>query len=267
MIEIKNLKFNYEEKVVFEGFNLTIKEGEFVAILGHNGSGKSTLSKLLVGLETPDFGEIWIDGIQLSEETIDDIRKKVSIVFQNPDNQFVGATVADDVAFGLENRQVPRKEMLELVPKYIKQMGLSGFEDVAPHDLSGGQKQRTAIAGALAVGADILILDEATSMLDPEGRTDIINIVKELAKDEKRTIIMITHHLDEAAYADQLIVLNNGEIIKSGTPQEVFNDTEKLEHAGLDIPFATRASKQLLQQQIINKICVTNEELIEELCI
>lgn len=267
MIEIKNLEFSYEEKTVFDGLNLTIKEGEFIAILGHNGSGKSTLSKLLVGLETPGAGEIWINGAQSSEETIDKIRKKVSIVFQNPDNQFVGSTVADDIAFGLENRQVPRAEMIELVAKYVKQMGLSGLENTAPHDLSGGQKQRTAIAGALAVDAEVLILDEATSMLDPAGRADIMKLVRELAKDAKRTIIMITHHLDEAVYADKLVVLNKGEIIKSGPPLCVFDDIEQLEAVGLDVPFAVRASKQLYEQSIIKKICINNEELINELCI
>ena len=267
MIEIKNLKFNYEEKVVFEGLNLSINEGEFVAILGRNGSGKSTLSKLLVGLERPDSGEIWICGRLSSEETMDEIRKKISIVFQNPDNQFVGATVADDIAFGLENRQVPREEMISIVAKQIKQMGLDGLENAVPHDLSGGQKQRTAIAGALAVGADILILDEATSMLDPQGRADIMKRVRELAKEKRRTIIMITHHLDEAVYADRLIILNDGQIIKSGTPLCVFDEDSELEAVGLDVPFAVKASKQLYRQQVVNKICVTNEELIKALCI
>ena len=268
MIEIKNLKFNYEEKSVFDGLNLTIDKGEFVAILGHNGSGKSTLAKLLVGLEVPDDGEIWVDSVKSKDETIDDIRKQVSIVFQNPDNQFVGATVADDIAFGLENRMVSRDVMIRLVAKYMDQMGLTGLEDAAPHNLSGGQKQRTAIAGALAVGAEILILDEATSMLDPAGRADIMKLVRELAKDDKRTIIMITHHLDEAVYADRLIVLNAGEIIKSGSPINVFEkNLEELEAVGLDVPFAVRASKHLHGQLIIKKICVTNEELVKELCI
>ena len=267
MIEIKSLKFSYEEKCVFNEFNLTIKEGEFIAILGHNGSGKSTLAKLLVGLETPDDGEIWIDGVRVYNETIDTIRKKISIVFQNPDNQFVGATVIDDIAFGLENRQVPREEMIKSVAKYVEQMGLAGLENTAPYDLSGGQKQRTAIAGALAVGAEILILDEATSMLDPSGRADIMTLVRELTQDEKRTIIMITHHLDEAVYADRLVVLNNGEIIKSGLPLDIFDNHEELEAVGLDVPFAVKASKQLYRQSIISKICVTNEELIRELCI
>jgi len=268
MIEIKNLKFSYEKTCVFDDLNLTVKEGEFIAILGHNGSGKSTLSKLLVGLETPDDGEIWISGIRSHDKSIDEIRKKVSIVFQNPDNQFVGATVADDIAFGLENRQVPREEMIQIVAKYVEQMGLTGLEDTAPHDLSGGQKQRTAIAGALAVGAEILILDEATSMLDPAGRADIMKLVRDLAKDEKRTIIMITHHLDEAVYADRLIVLNEGKIIKSGSPIHVFaDDYEELEAVGLSVPFAVKASKHLYQLSIIKKICVTNEELVKELCL
>lgn len=267
MIEIKDLTFNYDEKSVFNGLNLSIKEGEFVAILGHNGSGKSTLSKLLVGLETPKTGEIWIDGMKSSEETIADIRKKVSIVFQNPDNQFVGSTVADDIAFGLENRQVPREEMIARVATSMNQMGLVGLEDVAPHDLSGGQKQRTAIAGALAVGATVLILDEATSMLDPAGRADLMKLIKELAQDAKRTIMMITHHLDEAVYADRLVILNDGKIIKSGTPLYVFDDIAELEAVGLDVPFAVRASKQLYEQSIIKKICVTNEELMAALCL
>ena len=267
MIEIKKLKFNYEEKEVFDGLNLSIEQGEFVAILGHNGSGKSTLSKLLVGLEVADAGEIWINGLKMDDDTIDEIRKAISIVFQNPDNQFVGSTVADDIAFGLENHQVPRDKMIELVAKYIQQMGLVSLEDMPPHELSGGQKQRTAIAAAMAVGADILMLDEATSMLDPAGRADIMNLIKELTKDANKTIIMITHHLDEAAYADRLIVLSDGKIVKSGTPQQVFDDTHQLEAVGLDVPFAVKASKELLRQSRISKICVTNEELIKELCI
>jgi len=267
MIEIKDLRFSYEEKVVFAGLDLTINEGEFIAILGHNGSGKSTLSKLLVGLEVPDSGEIFVAGVRLDEASIDAVRKTVSIVFQNPDNQFVGATVADDIAFGLENRQVPRALMVEIVAKCIHQMGLTGLENTPPHELSGGQKQRTAIAGAVAVGADVLILDEATSMLDPAGRFDIMNLIKTIATTEKKTVIMITHHLDEAAYADRLVVLNQGQIITSGTPQTVFADPQKLEAVGLDVPFAPAASKQLIDQGIINKFCVTNEELIKELCI
>ena len=268
MIEIKNLNFSYDNEVVFNQLNLSIKKGEFVAIIGHNGSGKSTLAKLLVGLEASAGGEISVAGIRLHDDSIDDIRKNVSIVFQNPENQFVGATVADDIAFGLENRQVPREEMTLLVSKYVEEMGLVGLEDVAPHDLSGGQKQRTAIAGALAVGAEVLILDEATSMLDPAGRTDIMKLVRELAQDEERTIIMITHHLDEAVYADKVIVFNEGQVIKSGSPFRVFtNDLEILEAVGLDVPFATRASKHLYQQSIIKKICLTNEELIRELCL
>ncbi|MCL2560522.1 MAG: energy-coupling factor transporter ATPase [Turicibacter sp.] len=266
MIEIKDLTFSYDKTEVFSGLNLSIKEGEFVAILGHNGSGKSTLSKLLVGLETPRAGELWVAGLKSSEETIAEIRKKISIVFQNPDNQFVGATVADDIAFGLENQQVPRDEMVALVATYLNKMGLEGLEHAPPHELSGGQKQRTAIAGALAIGADVLILDEATSMLDPAGRADIMKLVRELAQDAKRTIIMITHHLDEAVYADRIVVLNEGQIVKDGTPLGVFDDVEGLAAIGLDVPFAVRASKMLYERQVIKKICVTNEELVAALC-
>ncbi|MCL1990421.1 MAG: energy-coupling factor transporter ATPase [Defluviitaleaceae bacterium] len=265
MIEIKNLTFGYEDKLVFDGFDLTFQKGDFVALIGHNGSGKSTLSKLLVGLEVAQGGEIWIDGIQLTAENVDVIRKKVGIVFQNPDNQFVGATVADDIAFGLENRQVPRAEMVVLVDKYIKQMGLAGCEERSPHHLSGGQKQRTAIAGALAVGADFLILDEATSMLDPTGRREMMQHIRQLATDKQRTIIMITHHLDEVVDADRLVVLHAGKVLKSGTPRAVFEQSDALEAVGLELPFAVQASKQLYEQSIIPHLCLTNEELIQAL--
>lgn len=266
MINIKNLHFKYNNQEVFKNFNLKINDGEFIAILGHNGSGKSTLSKLLVGLEMPDSGEIYINNLESNEDNIDEIRKNISIVFQNPDNQFVGATVEDDIAFGLENRNIPREKMIPLVKKYISEMGLTGLETTPPHDLSGGQKQRTAIAGALAVGAKILILDESTSMLDPEGRADIMSVVKNLASDESRTIIMITHHLDEAVYADRIVVLNEGEKIYDTTPKEVFSQASDLEQIGLDVPFAIKASSILKEKGITPEIALTNEELSELLC-
>lgn len=267
MIEIKNLGFSYEDKAVFTGLDLEIGAGEFVAILGHNGSGKSTLSKLLVGLATPDSGEIFIGGLKSTDDTIAAIREQVSIVFQNPDNQFVGATVVDDIAFGLENRQVPREEMIEIVAKSVTDLGLTGLEDTPPHDLSGGQKQRTAIAGALAVGAKVLILDEATSMLDPAGRRDMMALIGQLASDAHRTIVMITHHLDEAVYADRIVVLNEGRVIKNGAPHAVFDDPIALESVGLDVPFAVKASLVLKEKGIIDQLCITNEELKKALCL
>lgn len=266
MIKIKDVTFNYGENQVFGGLNLSIEKGEFVAILGHNGSGKSTLSRLLVGLIHPSKGEVMIDGQLLESKTIANIRKKVSIVFQNPDNQFVGGTVVDEVAFGLENHKISREEMKRRVAQQIETLGLSGLEEVAPHQLSGGQKQRVAIAAAMAVDGDVLILDEATSMLDPVGRKDVMALVKELAKDEERTVIMVTHHLEEAVYADRIVVLAEGEMTGDGTPYEVLTDKDVLEKASLELPFAVEASIRLVEEGILDEICVRNEELVKALC-
>jgi len=267
MIEIKDVSFNYGGNQVFDGLNLSIKKGEFVAILGHNGSGKSTLSRLLVGLIQPSKGGIFVDGEKLTTETVVAIRKKISIVFQNPDNQFIGGTVLDEVAFGLENQGVSREKMRQMVDWQMTHLGLSGLEEKAPHELSGGQKQRVAIAGALAVNPDVLILDEATSMLDPVGREDMMGFVKELAKDEERTVIMVTHHLDEAVYADRIVVLASGEVIGDGTPYEVLTDVDLLAKSSLDAPFAVEASTKLVEARILDEVCVRNEELVRALCL
>src|SRR3989339_955667 len=238
MIKVSDLSFSYnQEDEALRNVSLEIPKGSWVSILGHNGSGKSTLSKLLVGLLSPLSGQIFIDGMPLDQAHITDIRKKIGIVFQNPDNQFVGATVKHDIAFGLENQCLPHDEMMERINHYAKLVGMEDFLNKEPHHLSGGQKQRVAIAGALAMEQDILILDEATSMLDPEGTAEIISLIKRLNKELGKTIITITHDLSFAAQSDVLIVLKDGQIILEGTPKEVFMQEELLKSSHLELPF------------------------------
>lgn len=266
MITLTDVTFGYEEnQLVLKDYNLNIKKGEWVTILGHNGSGKSTLSKLLVGLLKANDGEIKIDDLILNEDTVYDVRPKIGIVFQNPDNQFVGSTVRDDIAFGLENNQVPYEEMSSRVEEFATKVGMKRFLDREPHRLSGGEKQRVAIAGVLAQGAKIIILDEATAMLDPQGRLNMMELIRELAQDKEQTIIMITHHLDEAIYSDRIVVMNEGQIILEGTPKEVFKNKEILESVQLDVPFAVKASYELKEQKIIDEIYTNESELVNAL--
>lgn len=234
IIEIKNLSFKYSsEDVTLQDISLNIEKGEFICILGHNGSGKSTLAKLLVGLLEPQAGVIKINGIEIDDKTIDEVRHDIGIVFQNPDNQFVGVTVKDDIAFGLENRNIDSNTMHELVEKYSKQVSMNQFLERNPEQLSGGEKQRVAIAGVLAMNPEIIIFDEATSMLDPKGVREIINVINSLKKE--KTIISITHNLLEATYADRIIVMNKGHIVLDGTQEEVFKETKILKECKLDI--------------------------------
>lgn len=234
IIEIKNLSFKYSsDDIALQDISLNIEKGEFICILGHNGSGKSTLAKLLVGLLEPQTGVIKINGIEIDDKTIDEVRHDIGIVFQNPDNQFVGVTVKDDIAFGLENRNIDSKTMHELVEKYSKQVSMDQFLERNPEQLSGGEKQRVAIAGVLAMNPEIIIFDEATSMLDPKGVREIISVINSLKKE--KTIISITHNLLEATYADRIIVMNKGQIVLDGTQEEVFKETEILKECKLDI--------------------------------
>ena len=267
VVKLENVCFGYEDgNEVLKNFNLTINEGVFVTILGHNGSGKSTLSKLLVGLHEIQGGKIIIDGQPLTESSVFDIRQKVGIVFQNPDNQFVGCTVRDDIAFGLENKCVPYEEMDNLVNKYAQEVGMGDFLNFEPHYLSGGEKQRVAIAGVLALGAKIIILDEATAMLDPQGREDMMKLIHELVKNRDKTIIMITHYLDEAIHSDRIIVMNEGKIILEGKPKDVFKEKELLESVKLDVPFAVKVSYELTKRGVLSEIVTSDEELMNELC-
>ncbi|MFA7560673.1 MAG: energy-coupling factor transporter ATPase [Candidatus Izemoplasmatales bacterium] len=237
-IKIKDLNFSYNEKTpVLKSINLEIKKGEWIACLGHNGSGKSTLAKTIVGLLEIESGEIEVDGIKLTEETAYEIRKKIGIVFQNPDNQFVGVTVKDDIAFGMENLCVPREEMLEKIDFFAEKVKMLDFLDKEPNNLSGGQKQRVAIAGILAMQSEIIIFDEATSMLDPSSREDLMKYIKTLHK-EGLTVIMITHDINEAILADKVLILNKGEVEAFEATEEILKNSEVLLRSNLELPLA-----------------------------
>ena len=272
MIEIKNLCFSYNTKnpeikeEVLKNISLKIESDKHIAILGHNGSGKSTLAKLLIGLDFPDSGEIIINDIKLTEKNVNEIRNMIGIVFQNPDNQFIGATVQDDIAFGLENHCLPSEEMPAIIEKYAKKVGMYDYLTHEPTRLSGGQKQRVAIAGILAMDPQIMIFDEATSMLDPVGVKEVNNSINQLTEDGKRTIISITHDIDYALKTDYLVVLDQGQVLFEGIPADVFKHSEKLIEIGLDIPLALKISKKLQQDGIVINDCLTMKELESALC-
>ena len=257
-IEIKNLFFGYSSKTgTLKNINLDINKGEFVAILGHNGSGKSTLAKILVGLLPASMGTVNILGQELNEENVDKLRQHIGIVFQNPDNQFVGVTVKDDIAFGLENRCIPADRMNEIIDEYSKIVGMDKFLDSNPENLSGGQKQRVAIASVLAFMPDIIIFDEATSMLDPQGVREVNEVINSLKG--SKTILSITHNLYEAIKADRIIVLNKGEVVLIGTPDEVFKEKEILKASNLD----TLDTMKIIEMLENNN--VKNSEKVKEL--
>ena len=243
-VEFKNVCFKYDDDSRFDdvikNISFEIKPGEMISILGHNGSGKSTIAKLIMGLLQPNSGSIYINGVDtadpnVTETELDKLHAKMGIIFQNPDNQFVGVTVQDDIAFGLENHQIPRDEMIERINKYAKLVDMEKYLLVSPEDLSGGQKQRVAIAGALAMETEVIIFDEATSMLDPKGTAEIIEMIKKLKQKSSKTIVTITHNLEEAVFADRVIVLNEGHIVLEGKPQEVLKEKEILEASGLTL--------------------------------
>ncbi len=260
LIKIENLCFSYDKKnEAIKDVSLTIKDGIWLAVVGHNGSGKSTLAKLLVGLLEADSGLIFVDGVLLDEKSIKDIRKKIGIVFQNPDNQFVGVTVKHDIAFGLENQQIPQPKMVELIDEYVEVVGMKDYLDKEPHQLSGGQKQRVAIAGALAMNQDVMIFDEATSMLDPVGTKEITDFIVRLNKEFNKTLITITHDLEFARKADQIIVMNEGKIILKGSPNEIFKHSELLKQIDLDIPFALKVYESVINDQELKE----NKKLVD----
>ncbi|MGD6804767.1 energy-coupling factor ABC transporter ATP-binding protein [Rossellomorea aquimaris] len=267
-ISIENVSYRYndQEGYALNDISLKVYDSEWLAIVGHNGSGKSTLAKMLNGLLFPEEGTVTIDGISLTEESVWDIRAKVGMVFQNPDNQFVGTTVEDDVAFGLENHGIAQDVMADRVLGALKLVNMSDFLNQEPHHLSGGQKQRVAIAGVVALRPDIIILDEATSMLDPQGRQEVLSTIRELKENSRLTVISITHDLEEAAKADRMVVLNKGEVFKEGTPLEIFKLDEELTALGLDIPFPGRMAKALRNKGIsLADTYLTQEELVRDL--
>ena len=249
IIDVKNLSFRYKESQEYydvKDITFHVKRGEWLSIVGHNGSGKSTTVRLIDGLLEAESGEIVIDGQRLTEKNVWNIRRQIGMVFQNPDNQFVGATVEDDVAFGLENQGLSRQEMKKRVEEALDLVGMLDFKKREPARLSGGQKQRVAIAGVVALRPAILILDEATSMLDPEGRRELIETVKGIRKDYDMTVISITHDLEEVAMSDRVLIMKKGEIESTSSPRELFSRND-LDQIGLDDPFANQLKHSLSQ--------------------
>lgn len=262
MIRVNDLDYSYSQQDhALNGISFEVKDQEWLSILGHNGSGKSTISKLLVGILAPQKGSIYYDDIELTEKTVDKIRNRVGIVFQNPDNQFVGVNVKYDIAFGLENRCIPRSEMQKLIVEYATKVGMQDYLLREPQTLSGGQKQRVAIAGILALNTDVIILDEATSMLDPQGTREIIALIKELKEKYHKTIITITHDLDLARLSDRIIVMKEGNIIADDVPGKIFEQSDLLKSSKLDMPFNLKLYKEVEANSKLN----SNKELMEAL--
>ena len=245
-----------------------VKKGEFLAILGHNGSGKSTLAKLLNGLLLPESGQVIIDGMTTSrEEDLWKIRSKAGLVFQNPDNQLVATIVEDEVAFGPENMGVEPSEIRRRVDRALEDVGMADYKKNAPHLLSGGQKQRVAIAGILAMSPKYIILDEPTAMLDPSGRREVMDTLIKLNKEEGKTIILITHYMEEAAISDRVVVMEDGSMVLSGTPREVFSQVDKIKGLGLDVPQVTELAYELKKDGLEISTEVLNiEEMVKEIC-
>lgn len=266
-IEINNVKFSYNnDKTIFENLNIDVLEGEYVCLIGHNGSGKSTLAKILIGLNEIQNGSIKIFEQELNEKNIYSIRKDVGIIFQNPDNQFIGSTVRDDIAFGLENNLVPHEEMEDIIVEVATKVGMENFLDKEPGNLSGGQKQRVAIAGTLAMHPKLLIMDESTSMLDPKGKREIRELTNELRKkNSELTILSITHDIEEALQSDRVIVLNKGEVVMNDKPEVVFSSKDKLREIKLDIPFGYKLN-EVLNSKGIKVESLDLEGMVKELC-
>lgn len=266
-IRVENIYFSYDKEVdVVKNVSFSIRKGSYTTIIGHNGSGKSTIAKLLIGLMEVDQGKIFVKDLELNEENVFIIRSNVGIVFQNPDNQFIGSTVADDIAFGLENHQVPTEDMQEIIEKYASRVKMMKFLDSEPTKLSGGQKQRVAIAGVLAISPDIIIFDEATSMLDPQGKSEINSLIEEIHMRGDKTIISITHDIEEVTNSDYVIVMDNGEIVFEGLPREVLKNEQELINMKLDVPFSSKVVNKLKDKGVELKYSMKKEEVVEQLC-
>ena len=272
-IKLKNVSYEYSrynEKgvVALKDVSLDIKKGEFVALLGHNGSGKSTLAKLLNCLLLPTSGTVEIFGMDTTDEkNLFDIRKNVGMVFQNPDNQMIASIVEDDIAFGPENLGVPREEIIRRVEWALSKVDMLEYRHAAPFKMSGGQKQRIAIAGVLAIMPNVLVLDESTAMLDPKGRSEVLDVAKKLNREENITVILITHFMEEALMADRVIVMDDGRVAMDGTPVEVFRDSERLKALGLSVPTATLIASELKKRGLpIDEHIMNRKELVDALC-
>lgn len=272
IVTVEHLSFTYKDSKVpaVNDISFSIPRGSWTTLVGHNGSGKSTIARLLDGILLPNDNPntlINVDGIELTEKTMWDIRDRVGIVFQNPDNQFVGATVEDDVAFGLENRQVPRSKMQTIVHDVLDEVDMFAFQKSEPQYLSGGQKQRVAIAGILAIGPKLIILDESTSMLDPAGKTKILSLIRDLQNKNGLTIFSITHDINEAVQADQMLVLDKGKLLASGSPKEIFENETLIKSAGLDLPLFYKVKNGLIKKGIhIPREINSEEKLVKYLC-
>ncbi len=278
MIKIKNLVHEYihrdeEENVVdikkaVDNINIDVKPGQFVALLGHNGSGKSTLAKHINAILYPTEGAVWVNGMDTSvEENLWNVRQSAGMVFQNPDNQIIGSVVEEDVGFGPENMGIPTEEIWERVEESLKAVGMWQYRKKSPNKLSGGQKQRVAIAGVVAMHPKCIILDEATAMLDPSGRREVLRAVRALNQVEEVTIIHITHYMEEVIYADKVFVMDQGRVVMEGTPREIFSRVEELQKLRLDVPQVTRLAYELQKSGLpIKSGILTVEELVEELC-
>ena len=272
ILETKDLHFRYDEEegpspVVLDGVDLQIQEGTFVAVLGHNGSGKSTLAKHMNAILLPTGGKVYVDGMDTAdEEKLMDIRRTVGMVFQNPDNQIVANVVEEDVAFAPENLGVPPEEIRRRVDDALKAVGMYEYRAHAPHLLSGGQKQRVAIAGVIAMQPRCIVLDEPTAMLDPIGRSEVLKTIKELNRTSGVTVVLITHHMDEAAQADRLVVMSKGKVIADGAPREVFKQVEALKEVGLTVPETTELLWELRKAGVdVSLDALSDEECAQEL--
>ena len=275
MIKIENLTYTYpsaegqEGHTAIDGLNIEINKGDFVAILGHNGSGKSTLGKLINAQITPTSGDIWVDGLNAKdEENIWNVREKCSMVFQNPDNQMVATTVEEEVAFGVENLQIPNPELRNRVDSAISLVRMDEFKKRNPSTLSGGQKQRVSIAGVVAMMSDYIIFDEPTAMLDPKGRKDVINLVLELNKNYGKTIIYVTHYMEEAIEADKIVVLDKGKKALEGSARDVFSQVETMKKLGLSVPQVTEVAYELKERGVdFDNLPLSIEEFLESIWI
>ena len=274
MITCRDLSYKYqsnnkdEAKLALENVTLEVKKGEFLVVLGRNGSGKSTAAKLMNALLVPSSGKVYVGGLDTSkEENVWKVRNKAGMVFQNPDNQIVATIVEEDVAFGPENLGVPSEEIRKRVDQSLKRVNMYEYRRHAPHLLSGGQKQRVAIAGVLAMMPECIIFDESTAMLDPSGRKEVMNTIKELNKNYGITIIFITHYMEEAAEADRIVVIDEGKVAMEGTPRNIFSQVEKMKQLGLDVPQVTELSYELRKSGVnLRKDILTIDEMVNELC-
>jgi energy-coupling factor transport system ATP-binding protein len=270
VINVNNVTFKYEESdfPVINDLSLSVEKGEYLCILGENGSGKSTLARLINGLLTPNNGRVEVFGFNTSDKSKQyEVRKRVGMVFQNPDNQMVATMVEDDIAFGPENLGIEPKEIGNRINFALKATNIEEFRFTQGQKLSGGQKQRVAIAGVLAIMPDVLILDESTSMLDGKGRKEVLDVVKKLNKEQKTTVINITHYMDEVVDCDKVLVINDGQIAMFGTPSEIFNQRERLNQIGLELPFSARLADALIKRGVkLPSGVLTERELKDLLC-